>query len=175
MLATPSWPRPQKPRPQNSNGAIGAWLLGIVAMVAVAVVGYSLYCPCERLPGGYLLGEAVVEPITDWGFANSVPLCQIQVASGLLPHSINLNCMSAQGELFLSCSQCEPKVWSQAALRNSQARLRVGDKVYPVHLARLLDPQRLDVAWLARAAKVGGPTDSVRPEHWWSFAVTSRR
>lgn len=159
----------------RTEGAIVPWLLGLVAIIVVSVVSYSLYCPCERLPGGYLLGDEVVEPVTDWGFANSVPLCQIQVSSGLLPHSINLNCMSAQGELYLSCSQCERKVWSQAALQNPQARLRVASQVYRVHLTRLLDPQRLDVAWLARATKLGQPTDSARPEHWWSFAVTSRR
>ena len=160
--------------PRLIAGAAGAWMLGVVAVVVAALAGYSLYCPCERLPGVYLLGAEVTEPVTDWSFANDVPLCQIQVRSGFLPHAINLNCMSAEGDLYLSCSQCEPKVWSQAALRDPLARLRAGENVYPVQLARVLDPANLDLAWRARAIKVGQPPDSVRPDHWWSFAVTSR-
>ena len=117
------------------------------------------------------------EPVSDWGFANdaaTVPLCQIQVDAGLLPHSINLNCMSDGGELFLSCSNCDGKRWSTAVLNNPQARLRAAGVIYPVNVTRVTDPLVLDRAWIARAAKTGRPTDTPRQEGWWSFQVTSR-
>jgi hypothetical protein len=106
-----------------------------------------------------------------------VPLCQIQVDAGLLPHALNLNCMATgTGELYLSCAGCEGKRWSTAALANSQARLRLNDTVYPVTLTRVTDPAELDRAWQARAAKTGNPSMAgPREDGWWSFRVTSRQ
>lgn len=160
------------------RGAALTTLLLIVAGIVVAgFVTWFFYCPCERTPGGYLLGEAASEPVADWSFANdvsTVPLCQIQVDAGLLPHSINLNCMADNGELFLSCASCDGKRWSTAVLENPEARLRAAGVVYPVTVTRVTDPDTLDRAWIARAAKRGRPTDTPRQKGWWSFRVISR-
>ena len=158
----------------NQSGGVRFAVLGLVIMVVVIGSAYAFYCPCERVPGMVLLGEQVSELVQDWGFANEVRLCQIQVSGGLLPHAINLNCMSSAGALYVSCSRCEGKMWSSVALDNPYGWLRLGEKVYPVHLQRLQSPQRLDVAWQARSAKLGVPVDQQRPDHWWSFSVTSR-
>ena len=140
---------------------LAAALLGI-AVLALCMT-YFLRCPCERIPGSVLSGEVV-----------QVRLCQIEV-NGLVPWSINLNCMAdAQGELFLSCSRCDGKYWSAVAVKDPQARLRMGRQVYPVNLTRLTNSARLDHAWRTRAAKTGMGVDLPRPDHWWSFAVTSR-
>ncbi|NIP15778.1 MAG: hypothetical protein GWM88_14070 [Pseudomonadales bacterium] len=149
-------------------------LLGIVFVLAAAVATYAFYCPCEQVPGVYLLGDEVAEPVTDWAFVNDVRLCQVQVADGFLPHAINLNCMSSAGSAYLSCSYCAGKRWSNAAVDDPSVRLRVGGNVYPVRLERLTEPARLDAAWQARSLKLGLPADGERPDHWWSFAVTSR-
>ncbi len=158
-----------------AGGAAGV-VLGILAVLAVgAFVVWFFYCPCERTPGGWLLGEQVEEPVEDWTFANDVPMCQVQVSRGFLPHSINLNCMAtSDGRLFLSCASCDGKVWSTAALENPEARLRLGERVYPVRLTRVQDPDVLDEAWQARARKTGGGLDVPRQEGWWSFRVESR-
>lgn len=148
----------------------------LVVLLAVPVVGYgalSVACPCSRVPGGHLLGREVREPVSDWSFANDVPLCQLEVGS-VLPHSINLNCMSTDGELFVSCSNCEGKHWSSIALERPAARLRAGDAIYPVTLTRVEDAPTLDRAWGARASKTKAPADTPRPDHWWSFRLTSR-
>lgn len=149
-------------------------------LAGIAVAGFLIwffYCPCERTSGGYLLGAEVDEPVDDWSFANdmaTVPLCQIQVSTGFLPHSINLNCMAADGALYLSCSSCDGKRWSTAVLANPEARLRARGRVFPVTVTRVLDDATLDRAWIARAAKRGRPTDTPRQEGWWSFHVASR-
>ncbi len=159
---------------QLIQGAVLSAILGVVALAALAALLYYFFaCPCARLPGGYLLGEEISEPVADWSFANEVPLCQIEVQRWL-PHSINLNCMSAGGELFLSCSGCAGKTWSNAALQNPQARIRVADRVFPVTLTRLTDPARLDHAWRTRARKLGQALDTPRRDGWWSFVVVSR-
>jgi hypothetical protein len=156
--------------------AIGRAVVGPVLLLGLAagLTGWFFYCPCERLPGGWLLGETVAEPITDWTFANEAPLCQVQVQSGMLPHSINLNCMSSSGLLYLSCAQCDGKAWSSAALEHPEARLRVGERVYPVTLTRITDDAELDVAWRAREQKLGRDPDRARETGWWSFRVESR-
>ena len=150
-----------------------AALLGI-AVLAICMT-YLLRCPCERIPGSVLSGEVVQVPVKDWSLANQERLCQVQV-NGLVPWSINLNCMAdAQGALFLSCSRCDGKYWSGVAVKDPHARLRIGQQVYPVSLTRVTDSARLDHAWRTRAAKTGMGVDQPRPDHWWSFAVTSRQ
>lgn len=149
----------------------------LLALLGIVVIGllmtYLLRCPCERIPGSTLSGQTVSDVITDWSFANDVALCQVQV-QGLVPWSINLNCMAdVEGALYLSCSRCDGKYWSGRALANPQARLRVGNRVYPVLLNRLNDSDALDHAWRTRAAKTGLGLDRSRPDHWWSFRVTT--
>jgi hypothetical protein len=77
----------------------------IAALVAIPAVGISYWaiaCPCDRTPGLYLRGVEARAPVTDWSFANQVPLCQIQVDTGLLPHALNLNCWATRtGDLYL--------------------------------------------------------------------------
>ncbi len=159
----------------------------LAAFVVISVAGFLSWffiCPCDRLSGGYLLGAEADVHVADWSFANEVTLCQIQFSTGLLPHSINLNCMATpSGDLYLSCSQCAPKHWSNAVLENATARLRLNDTVYPVTLTRVTDPAELDRAWLARVTKLNAlpapanpapPPGTPRPDHWWSFRVVSR-
>ena len=98
----------QEPAGRRSK-VIKRILLGSAAtVVLVALAGgsyWALTCPCEGTPGFILRGELYEEPVTDWGFANDVQLCQIQISIRLRPHSVNLNCMATpEGDLFLSCS-----------------------------------------------------------------------
>ena len=94
------------------------WLGGLLVVVLVgAAYTFWFVCPCEAMPGGGLGGEVASEPVNDWTFVNDVPLCQVEVDIGI-PWSINLNCMSAGGDLYVSCSRCAGKTWSQAALKN---------------------------------------------------------
>ena len=156
----------------------------VVIVLAAGFVGWSATCPCERTPGGYLFGTAHGEPVTDWTFANQVTLCQIQIRAGLLPHAINLNCFAnPDGNLYLSCSNCDGKRWSGFAVNDGWARLRLDGTVYPVTLTRVLDPAELDQAWVARLDKLHSleepanppaPLGSPRPDGWWTFRVVSR-
>ncbi len=158
--------------------------VAVVGVLAVAFLGWSATCPCERTPGAYLFGTSAEEPIADWTFANEVTLCQIQIRAGIRPHAINLNCMATpSGQLYLSCSQCDGKYWSVRAANNGWARLRLDGTVYPVQLTRVMDPDELDRAWLARVTKLNSleaPANPApapgtpRPDHWWSFRVEWR-
>ncbi len=161
----------------------------VVALVALAVGSYwALTCPCEGTPGFVLRGELHEEPVTDWRFANDVPLCQIQISIGWRPHSLNLNCMATpEGDIFLSCSSGARKYWCPRVETNHQGRLRLDGVVYPVVLNRVTDPSVLEAAWAARILKLqnpnvqavqpggsGPPPDAQRPESWWTFQLRSR-
>jgi hypothetical protein len=162
-------------------------LVALTALLIVAVGGIAVWtatCPCDRTPGFVLLGDVQDSPITDWSFANDVPLCQIQIYAGFIPHAINLNCMATpEGELFLSCSVCSTKYWASHVGQDEPGRLRLNGRVYPVILNRVQDEAVLDRAWAARVKKLqvhgGGavnpapPPDAKRPEGWWSFQLRS--
>jgi hypothetical protein len=170
----------------SNSGKIRRILVGTSAAILIAAITGFFYwfftCPCERMPGGYLLGEESQQRIDNWSFANQVELCQIQI-SGILPHSINLNCMATDtGELYLSCSQCEGKYWSSTVQKNPRARIKLDGIVYPVTVRRVQEPDEMDNAWVARIQKlqqVGGagnpsvPVGTPRAQGWWTFQVVS--
>ena len=164
---------------------LGAIVAAVAASLLVtAFLGWSITCPCERTPGGLLFGDQADEEISDWSFANDLSLCQIQVSAGLLPYSINLNCMAtSSGALYLSCGGCDAKRWAGVVLGNSRAKMRLDGTVYPVTATRVMDPDELDRAWAARVDKLqvhsspinpAVPVGTPRPDHWWSFRVVSR-
>jgi hypothetical protein len=162
-------------------------LLGLAALIIVLVGGvgvWTMTCPCNRTPGFMLLGDLQTTPVTDWSFVNDIPLCQIQIYAGFIPHAVNLNCMATpEGDLFLSCSVCSSKYWASQVGPNEPGRVRLNGRVYPVVLNRVQDEAVLDRAWAARVKKLqvhgeppynpAPPPDAKRPESWWSFQLRS--
>lgn len=150
-------------------------IAALVAVPAAAFCYWAAACPCDQTPGLYLRGVEAGQRVTDWSFANQVPLCQVQVDTGLLPHALNLNCWADRnGDLYLSCGSCDRKRWSRAAVENPEARVRVNQTVYPVNLTRVVDERQLDQVWTSRAVKLGGVQSDPRPAGWWTFRVASR-
>jgi len=161
--------------------------LGLAALIVVVVGGVGVWtttCPCNRAPGFMLLGDVQTAPVTDWGFVNDVPLCQIQMYAGIMPHAVNLNCMATpDGQLYLSCSACETKFWGRHVKDNGHGRLRLNGRVYPVVFTRVTDAAELDRAWAARVKKLQvygeapynptPPPDAKRPQAWASFRLRS--
>ena len=171
--------------------AVKKLLLGVAGTLVFVAVGGGVYwamtCPCDTTPGFVLRGDMHEGPVTDWSFANDVPLCQIQIGIGWRPHSVNLNCMATPGgDLFLSCSFGEGKYWCPRVGENHPGRLRLNGVIYSVVLNRVTDSPTLDRAWAARVQKLqdprvqerqpgggGPPPDAARPDSWWSFQVRS--
>jgi hypothetical protein len=160
---------------KNRRTAIAlALLFGVLATIS-GFLYWSLNCPCEGTPGGYLLGEQSQELITDWSFASEVPLCQLQTSAFFMPYSINMNCSSLEKELFIGCMNCEEKRWGAALAEQGAARFRVNGIVYPVAARRLLESAEMDHAWLSSSIKAGRPIDTPRPPDniWWTFQLTT--
>ncbi|HUR32572.1 MAG TPA: hypothetical protein VM032_02175 [Vicinamibacterales bacterium] len=150
-------------------------ILAVLVVIPVAALGYwATACPCGQTPGLYVRGALADEKVTNWSFANQVPLCQVEVDTGLLPHALNLNCWAdSGGDLYLSCGSCDGKRWSTAAVARNEARVRVAQTVYPVTLTRVMDDRQLDRAWASRAVKLAGASEP-RPRGWGTFRVASR-
>ena len=148
----------------------------VILLVAIGLAAtYWFVCPCETIPGGPLAGEEVTQPVRDWSFVNdigAVPLCQIQVDFPI-PRSMNVNCMSTGGELFVSCSRCADKQWAARALEHPDGFIRAVGRVYPITYQRVTDESQLDTIWAARFTKLGREP-SPRPGHWWGFRLSSR-
>ena len=59
------------------RGLIGGVLAGVLLFAAAAVGGWLFYCPCERSPGGWLLGTEVTEPVVEiWDIAALIPIVE---------------------------------------------------------------------------------------------------
>ena len=82
-------------------------LIGLATLIIVLAGGVAVWtttCPCNQTPGFMLLGDVQTTPVIDWSFVNDIPLCQIQMYAGIMPHAVNLNCMATpDGQLYLSC------------------------------------------------------------------------
>jgi len=162
-------------------------LLGLAALIVVLAGGVGVWtttCPCNQTPGFMLLGDVQATPVTDWGFVNDIPLCQIQVYAGIMPHAVNLNCMATtDGQLYLSCGGCQGKFWGRNVADNEHGRLRLNGRVYPVVFTRVTDEAELDRAWAARVKKLQvygeepynptPPPDAKRPAAWGTFHLRS--
>jgi hypothetical protein len=155
-------------------------LFAFVALAAVAFYTYSSTCPCDGTPGGILLGERVDEPISDWSMVNEVDICQLQIAAGIRPHSLNLNCWAAEdGSLYVGCMGCEGKYWGYRVSPGEKGFIRVDGRVYPVTIDRIENPDEMDRIWRTRFYKLGQRSpepvaETPRDEGWWTFSLVSR-
>ena len=141
----------------------------VLGLAALFLLGIG---PCGRLPGGKLMGDEDASPVADWSFVNEAGLCALEV-NPAGPHSVTVNCMAWRGRLFVSCAYCEGKTWSTFAMRDARGRVEVAGRIYPVDVRPVQAAEVLDSAWLARAAKLGSEA-APRPNHWWSFELSSR-
>ena len=91
--------------PSYTGLVVGGLLISLCVFAVAGFILYSSICPCDRTPGGFLFGERVEAPVSDWSFANEVPLCQIQIWAGIRPHSINLNWWLSYNLLLTSLIQ----------------------------------------------------------------------
>lgn len=112
----------------------------VVLLVVLSITGLG---PHGRTPGLWLKGNVVTTPVTDWSFTENIPVVQIQTQSWyLLPHSVNINCLDYNGQLYLvSVYPAGTKhTWNDNVLRNPHVRLKIGDNVYDRTLSLVTDP-----------------------------------
>ena len=133
---------------------VGA-ILVCLALVLV-VLRFTGLDPRDRIPGLWLTGELVTTPVTDWSFTDQVATIKLQTQSRfLLPHSVTINCLSLNGQLYVSSiyPAGTPRSWNDNVLRDPHVRIKIGNKVYDRTLVLLTDPAEIAAVLQVRAKK----------------------
>jgi hypothetical protein len=132
-------------------GAILACLA--LALVVLRITGLN---PHGRTPGLWLTGDVVTTPVTDWSFTEKVPNIELQTQSWyLLPHSVTINCLDYNGQLYVSSifPAGTPRSWNDNVMRDPHVRIKIGDKLYDRTLSLVTDPAEMNGVLQARAKK----------------------
>ena len=163
--------RPRAPMRNRLASLLTLRRTRVVPLLALLLFGFG---PCGRMPGGELSGTAPDGIVLDWGFVNRTPgTCALEVRPDN-PHSVTVNCMSANSRLYVGCTECTGKTWSAAALADPRGRILVGETLYRVSLTRITAREEIAAAWSARARKYGQDPLAPLPEDYWLFHLQSR-
>jgi len=146
--------------------------LALFAIVILAV-GAVLISPMSPIPGGALTGDVVEEPVNDWSFAANELVGRLETR-GPKPRSVAVTCIVANGQLYVGCSACSGRYWSQQLVAEPNVRYRVRGKIYNVTATRVTDPEEIDRVWRVRAARYVTSDPNQIVDGFWFFRLVSR-
>ncbi len=116
----------------------------VVLLILLRITGLG---PHGRMPGLWLNGELVTTPVTDWSFTDQIQNVQLQTNTWYgIPHSVNINCVSYQGQLYLDSFYAagltypHGRNWNENIARDPRVRIRIGKKLYDRTLVLVTDP-----------------------------------
>src|SRR5215469_7144518 len=109
---------------------VGAILVCLILLLVVLkMTGFG---PHDRIPGLWLKGNVVTTHVTDWSFTENIPVIQIQTPTWyLLPHSVNINCLDYNGQLYLVSAYPAGTAhsWNDNVMRDPHVRLKIGNQI----------------------------------------------
>lgn len=110
--------------------------------------------PSDRRPGLWLSGEVEESFPADWSFSDEHDEIFLEVATPyLLPHSVTIWCAEVDGTLYLGARDPENKNWPGWVDDDPDVRLKIGERLFPVHLEPLTDPDEIAAVSAAYAEK----------------------
>jgi hypothetical protein len=140
-------------------------ILLVVALLVLRATGLD---PKDRRPGLWLKGNVVTTPVNDWSFSDKYPTIMIQTGTPyLLPHSVTINCVSVNGDLYLHSTFRagipfpDGKGWTAALARDPRVRVKIGDQLYDRTVTVVTDQAELDA--LNQAAQIKFPQTQNAP------------
>ena len=125
----------------------------ILILIVLRITGFG---PHARMPGLWLKGNVVATPVTDWSFTDKIPVVQIQTeTSYVLPHSVNINCLNYNGQLYLVSvyPAGTAHTWNDNVMRDPHVRLKIGDDIYDRTVSLVSDPAEQEGVLQARHNK----------------------
>ncbi len=125
----------------------------ILILIVLRITGFG---PHARTPGLWLKGNVVTTPVTDWSFTDKIPVVQLQTeTSYLLPHSVNINCLNYNGQLYLVSvyPAGTAHTWNDNVMRDPHVRLKIGDDIYDRTVSLVTDPAEQEGVLQARHNK----------------------
>jgi hypothetical protein len=133
---------------------VGATLVCLILLLIVLrIIGLE---PHDRIPGLWLKGNVTNTPVTDWSFTDNIPVIQIQTQTPyLLPHSVNINCLDYNGQLYLVSvfPAGTTHTWNDNVIRDPHVRLKIGDNVYDRTVSLVTDAAEQEGVMEARHKK----------------------
>ncbi len=100
----------------------------VVSGIGTAFLAVACGGPLLIIPGGELSGEVVADPVTDWSFATDRFIdLETRIDD---PYSVELNYFVREGQLYID--PAEGRTWFEHLRANHHARVRFGNKIYPV-------------------------------------------
>jgi len=125
----------------------------VLVLLILRITGLS---PHERTPGLWLSGKLVTTPVTDWSFTQQFYSIQLQTNTWYgLPHSVTVNCMIANGHLYLVSTYPAGthKNWDDNVMRDPHVRMKLADDLYDRTLAVVSDSAERESVLEARKNK----------------------
>jgi hypothetical protein len=125
----------------------------ILILIVLRITGFG---PHARTPGLWLKGNVVTTPVTDWSFTDKIPVVQLQTeTSYMLPHSVNINCLNYNGQLYLVSvyPAGTAHTWNDNVIRDPHVRLKIGDDIYDRTVSLVTDPAEQEGVLQARHNK----------------------
>jgi hypothetical protein len=125
----------------------------ILILIVLRITGFG---PHARTPGLWLKGSVVTTPVTDWSFTDKIPVVQLQTeTSYMLPHSVNINCLNYNGQLYLVSvyPAGTAHTWNDNVMRDPHVRLKIGDNIYDRSVSLVTDPAEQEGVLQARHNK----------------------
>jgi hypothetical protein len=120
---------------------IGAILACLV--LVLVILRFTGFGPHGGTPGLWIKGKLVTTPVADWSFTDKYPTIELQTGTWyLLPHSVTINCISYNGQLYL-VSAYPPTTrhdWNDYVMRDPHVRLKIGDQLYDRTVSLVTDP-----------------------------------
>ena len=125
----------------------------ILILIVLRITGFG---PHARTPGLWLKGNVVTTPVMDWSFTDRIPVVQLQTeTSYMLPHSVNINCLNYNGQLYLVSvyPAGTAHTWNDNVMRDPHVRLKIGDNIYDRSVSLVTDPAEQEGVLQARHNK----------------------
>ena len=143
-----------------ANGNLTTMRVAIRVWVVVVCASW-LACvdPVDRRPGLWLAGE-VAPTVSDWSFANDHGEIYVEVVTPYgIRHSVTVVCASLDGALYMGARNPSKKRWVGYVKRNSEVRLKIGERVYRAEMSAITmdDAESIALARRAYARKYNRP------------------
>lgn len=153
--------------------ALGALL--VIALLGIGIARIVINGPIGPLAGGKLTGNHLLAP-EDWSFTNDHFTIAVEVGPDD-PHSVTVVCFLVDGELHIPAQDAADKAWTQMAIADGRATVRIGEDLYPVQLVRVEDDDLREAAMRSASEKYPQLAERAGdglPEGVWLFRAERR-
>ena len=126
----------------------------ILLLIVLRITGLE---PHDGAPGLWLKGNLVTTPVGDWSLTGQIPTVKLQTQSSyLLPHSVTINCVAYNGQLYLTSvypAGARTRSWNDNVMRDPHVRIKIGDELYDRTLSLVTDAAEQEGVLQARHKK----------------------